>query len=575
MNLKKLEREIRKKTSVSVAVSERYGSILLEGEASDWKQVTEAGYMAARLPHPQVINHISIPNVKNKSFGRPSVESNRLEGSAPDVLIIGGGIIGCAIARELSRYQLDILLIEKEYDVAVHTSSRNDGMIHDGFAPKLGSLKSKYNVLGNKMYDKVGKELDVKVLKNGSLILFDQPFSKPLYFAMKSKAERANVPDTRFMDTKELRSFAPNIHPSMKWAFFLPTAGVTSPYKMTVAYGENAVENGVEIALNTVARSMEQYMGNILRVSTNQGNIFPHLVINAAGICADLVAEMARDEFFTIHPRKGEIALFDKKVSGLFHGILGKPKIFDLNRTSKGGGIIRTADGNLLVGPNNFEVPFREDYSTNRASLKEMLDERLWLIQGLHARDVITYFAGTRAATYKEDFIIQPSQRIKNLIHVAGIQSPGFASAPAIAEDVKEMAIRILGEKIPVKPNPAFNPHRKKTPTPIELTSTERSELIHRNPDYGQIICRCEEISKGEILDALRSPIEVTSIDSIKRRTRAGMGRCQGGFCLPHILEIIHEEKGLHLDQIMKSDQKGQVLIRETKPNPKEEPGDV
>lgn len=566
----KIQNKINKMLSASIECSEKLGSIRLEGKLDNWESVVKAGFIAAKSEYREVINDIQVDGTMPNEYSKPSNTSTELHGKNVDVLIIGGGIIGCSIARELSRYKLDILLIEKEYDVAVHASSRNDGMIHDGFAAKAGSLKSKYNVRGNAMYDEISKELDVKIIKNGSLILFDKPVSKLLYGFMQRKAEKAGVPGTRMMAQKELREFAPFIDKSMDWAFFLPSAGVTSPYKMTVAYAENAIMNGVQISLNTVALSMKKDKANIIGVVTNKGTIKPKIVINAAGVCSDLVAEMANDRFFTIHPRKGEIALLDKKTAQYFHAILGKPKILDFSRKSKGGGIIKTAEDNLLIGPNNFEVWDREDYSTNRESLDEMLNERLWLVNGLKKSDVITYFAGTRAATYKEDFIIERSGRVTNLIHVAGIQSPGFASAPAIAEDVKYMTVQYLRTLDVVEENTDFVKTRK---APIELAQLpfeERSKLIALNPDYGQIVCRCEEISKGEVIDALNSPLEVNTVDGIKRRTRAGMGRCQGGFCLPHIMEIISEVKGLDMSEITKKSETGQIVLSRTKENNEE-----
>ncbi len=561
----KIQKSINKKLGSAIECSERMGSVLLEGIVQNWEQVVEAGFIAAKSPYREVINHLTVPGIDSRSFSKPSTRSKELDGQRPDVLIVGGGIIGCSIARELSRYNLDVLLIEKEYDVAVHTSSRNDGMVHEGFAAKLGSLKSKYNVRGNLLYDQVSKELGVRVIKNGSLILFDQQYTKPLYFAMKAKAEKAGVPGARMMNQRELREYAPNIHESIQWAFFLPTSGVTSPYKMTVAYAENAIANGARISLNTAALSIKRLGPSISEVHTNKGVLHPKVVINAAGVCSDLIAEMAGDGFFTIHPRKGEVALLDKKTSALFQGILGKPKLIDPKRKSKGGGIIRTSEGNLLIGPNNFEIPHREDYTTDAASLDEMLRDRLWLINGLKKSDVITYFAGTRAATYKEDFIIERSSRVENLIHVAGIQSPGFASAPAIAVDVKALAVDYLKTKAPVSQNLTFDPFRTAPPMLADMALPERAELIQQNPDYGTIVCRCEEISKGEIIDALRSPLPVDTVDGIKRRTRAGMGRCQGGFCMPQVMELIRDTKGLDMTEIMKKDEDGRIVFQKTK----------
>lgn len=562
---KKVEQALHKHISQEIFCSLENGAIKLEGMLEDWQDVVKAGQMAAKTPYRGVINRIQTPRNKATDFSKPSEKNQSLDGRKPDVLIIGGGIIGSAMARALTRYQLDILLIEKEYDVAIHTSSRNDGMVHPGFAPKLGSLKSRYNVRGNAMYSKVAQELGVPVMRNGSYILFDKNYLKPAKYYMLNKAEKAGIPGATYMDRKTLLGHIPNVNDAIQWALHLPSAGVTSPYKMTVAYAENAVMNGAEIALNTAALSIEKEGGQILSVTTNKGRIYPKVVINAAGTFADIIADMAGDQFYTIHPRKGEIALLDRKTGKYLNAILGKPTISLHKQKSKGGGLIRTPEGNLLIGPNNYEVEEREDYSTNRGTLEAMLSKQLPLIPALKRSDVITYFAGTRASTYKEDFIIETSNKLGNLVHIAGIQSPGFASAPAIAEEGSRLCLEALGTQMAVKKNPNFNPRRK---PPLDLTAMPleaRAKVIKENPDYGKIVCRCEEISKGEIIEALRSPLPVQSVDGVKRRTRAGMGRCQGGFCMPHVMEIIREEKGIDLDQVTKKDLASPLLVGATK----------
>lgn len=564
-NYREIEKKIQKKISPSIICSEENGAIKLEGLLRYWDNVVKAGQIAAKGPYRGVINKIRIPNSQQDYFSKPTVIGTNLEGKDVDVLVIGAGIIGSSIARELSRYNLKILVIDKEYDVAVHTSSRNDGMIHPGFAAKTGTLKSILNVRGNKMYDQVAEELGVKIKKNGSYILFDQQMTKPAYYYMRSKAEKVGINEYEFLNRERLFKKLPHLNQEMQWGFYLPTAGVTSPYKMTVAYAENAITNGVDFSLNTAAIAINKNLQKISSVNTTQGKVFPKVVINAAGTFTDIIADMAGDRYYTIHPRKGEIALLDKKTGIFLDAILGKPSLSLRARTSKGGGLIKTIEGNLLVGPNHYEVDNREDYSTNRKSLNEMLNKQLRLIPSLKKNDVITYFAGTRASTYKEDFIIERSNSVANLIHVAGIQSPGFASAPAIAEKVKNICVNYLLTQQEVIINRKFNPIRK---APYELASMDmyqRANIIRENPDYGKIICRCEEISKGEILDALRSPLPVDTVDGVKRRTRAGMGRCQSGFCLPHVMEIISEEKKLNLNQIAKKAKESQLVLEETK----------
>ncbi len=564
---KKVEAKIRKKVAPSIECSERYGSIRLEGEVNEWSDVIKAGFIAAKSEYREVINDISLPNDFRNKFSLPKVKSDELAGKKIDVLIIGGGVIGCAIARELSRYDLKTLLIEKEYDVAVHTSSRNDGMIHPGFAAPLGSLKSKFNVKGNAMFEKVATELGNPYKKTGSHILCGKDIPKEVFYPVfKAKAEMAGIPDSGYVGRKELERRIPHIAEDIRWAYYFPSTKITAPYKMTVAFAENAITNGVEFSLETVAMGMEKDGKNILSVKTNKGRVYPKLVINAAGVCTDLVAAMAGDRFYSIHPRKGEIALLDRKKADYLTTVASKPILTKSKKEhSKGGGLVSTVEGNILVGPNAMEVQGREDYLTNMDSLNAMLDRHLATIDGIDKSDVITYFAGTRAATYKEDFIIERSRRVPNLIHVAGIQSPGFASSASISDYVRKLAVKYLLSVMEVKKNPKFNPIRKKPYELRDFDPIKRAEIIRKNPDYGTIICRCEEISKGEIEDALNSPLEVKSIDAIKRRTRSTMGRCQGGFCTPHIMRIIEEVKEIDAKDINKKGRGSNVIYKRTK----------
>lgn len=560
----KLQQQLNKHISKDIQCGEALGSVVLEGELADWQQVVEAGQLAAKTDYRGVINRLHLKEDQSRSFTKPEVISKELENMVVDVLVIGAGIIGSAIARQLSQYQLKVLVIDKEYDVAIHTSSRNDGMIHPGFAAKTGSLKSKYNVRGNAMYDQVAKDLDVPIRQVGSYILMDRQYLKVARSYFSGKCEKVGIEGV-YKDKKALKREIPYLNERIQWGYFFPSTKVTSPYRMTVAYAENAVSNGVEFSLNTVALSMKKQNNRIVSVCTNKGTIHPKVVINAAGTFADIVADMAGDQFFTIHPRKGEVALLDIKQGRYLDTVIGKPDITFKARKSKGGGLVKTLEGNILVGPNNYEVEYREDYSTDRVSLNTMLEKQLPLINHLQKSDVITYFAGTRAATYKEDFIIERSTNVPNMIHVAGIQSPGFASAPAIAKDVEKLCVDYLSSLMAVENNPTFNPIRKAPPDLVHMDPLKRAKLIREHPDYGTIICRCEEISKGEIIDALRRPLPVDSVDGIKRRTRAGMGRCQGGFCLPHVMHIIEAEKHLNPTEVMKKSQDGQIVVEETK----------
>lgn len=564
-SVKAIEHNLKKKVNVSIECREWHRSIILEGEVNSWDKVVNAGYYAAKKGYKGVVNNISVKGLKIPEMNKPKVNNKELHGRKIDVLIIGAGIIGSSIARELSKWNISVLLVDKEYDVAVHTSSRNDGMIHPGIVPHVGSNKSKFNIRGNYLYDKVSKELGVKIDRCGSTILFNNSYTKLVKYYFKRKAEKIGLKEIEFLNKQELLKKEPNLNEDILWGIHLPSAAVTSPYRMTVAYAENAITNGVELSLNTVVNKMNLEKNGIIEVETNKGTIIPRIVINAAGTFSDRIAKMANDQFFSIHPRKGEIALLDKKKGYLFNSIVGKPSISLKDRKSKGGGVVKTVEGNLLIGPNAFDVPFREDYSTNRETLDKLLNDKLSLVNGISKGDVITYFAGTRAATYEEDFIIEKSEYIDNLIHVAGIQSPGVASAPAIAEEVEMLTIDMLNKEIELKKKDNWRPFREPIPNLAHMSLNERTKLIKQNPDYGKIVCRCEEISKGEIVDALKSPIKVDSVDSIKRRVRAGMGRCQGGFCTPLVMEIIRETKNKEMVDISKKGFGSEIVLKETK----------
>lgn len=481
-----------------------------------------------------------------------------------DVLVVGGGVIGCAIARELRRYDLSVILLEKEADVAVHTSSRNDGMVHPGVASKPNTLRTKYNVRGNEMYTELTKELSVPFARIGNLVLCGSKWlMPPMELFFKSRMARLKVEGEK-LTKKRLYEREPNLQGGLAGAMFFPSSGILSPYKLTVALAESAAQNGAQILLETAALGMELENGAITGVVTNRGTLRPRAVVNAAGVFADKVAEMANDRFFSIHPRKGELVILDKKKGGLLHTSLSLVGAQQLKSDTKGGGIMPTIDGNVLVGPDAYEQPWREEYSTNAEHVDAILKKHLPLIKGLGPQDVITYFSGIRAATYEEDFIVEKSRYVKNLIHAAGIQSPGLASAPAIAEDVARMAAEHLAREMEVRPNAAFDPIRKKRPELSGMSFAQKQAVIQKNPDYGVIVCRCEGISRGEIIDAINSPVPALTLDAIKRRVRPGMGRCQGGFCAPLVAGLIAEQMGGGAEAVQKSGGDSPVLLEKT-----------
>ncbi len=565
--LKKVQKALRKKDLGGIECTEVRNCIRLEGEMDSWTDIVKAGKTAAKFGYKGVLNDISLKGFDEPAIRAPKTTDSSLEGIEPDVMIIGGGVIGCSIARELTKYQLNVLLVDKESDVAMQASSRNDGMIHPGIASHPGTLRGEMNVRGNAMYTQICKDLSIPFERWSNLILYsDRFFGFASSFVFAEREKKLGIEGHK-VSLEKLHEIEPNITDKAIGAFEFPSSGVLSPYKLTVAFAENAVENGAKVSLDTIVTGMTVEGGKITAVKTNRGTVRPKAVINAAGTFSDKIAEMADDRFFTIHPRKGHLAILDKKQGPLVQRSMGLIGLSQAFSDTKGGGVMRTIDGNVLVGPDAFEQPYREDFSTKRENVDAMLNKHLPLIKGFSKADVITYFAGVRAATYEEEFIVEGSERVENLIHAAGIQSPGLASAPAIAEDITKITVDRLSKVMEVKKNDSFNPRRRVTPVMAKLSLEEKQAAIAANPDYGIVVCRCEGISRGEIIDAINSPVPATSIDAIKRRVRPGMGRCQGGFCMPLVTGIICEQTGMKPSEVTKSGEGSELLFEKEEVN--------
>lgn len=553
-------------------------SVRLTGHVGTWDHKVTAGYAAAGCGFKGVINDISVEGYPESPMRYPRRMDSTLQRMQYDVAIIGAGVIGCAIARELTRYALSVAVLEKEEDVGVHASSRNDGMIHPGMAPEPGSLKALYNVRGNRMYESVSRELGFAFKRVGSLLLFDSRWKQILVPLIHRRCRQNGVDgEFRYVPPRQVSTLEPNVTPLQRGAFLLPSTGVVSPFEVTTAYAENAAVNGASFFFETVVSGMDitqnesgtDATGNgskrITRIRTNRGIIEVKAVVNAAGAWADGVAEMAGDRFFSIHGRRGVDLILDKRVGTTQSRILSLLTVLGRSGShSKGGGLIPTVDGNLLAGPTASETPRREDYSTSEQELEE-LDRHLGLNTMTRRSDIITYFAGVRAATWEEDFIIERSSRVSNLIHAAGIQSPGLASAPAIASDVADMVAEVLSATRKPVPNPRFDPIRPPRMRPGHLPLHERAKIIERDRAHGRIICRCEQVSEGEIRDALKAPLEPRSLDAIKRRTRAMAGRCHSGFCLPRVMETISKETGIPMCALEKKGEGSFLAVGETK----------
>ena len=586
MNLKRLQRELRK-LDARIVASERDGCVLLEGEVDDYATAFAAGKLAVdKERYLGVLNDIKVKGFEQHEV-LPSSSDSSLEGAECDVLIVGGGVTGCAIARELVRRKLKVLLVEKGPDVASGQSSRNGGVVHVGVNFSKGSQKLRYCVRGNAMYRKLAHELHVPYENKGQVTFARTKAEMLALEYVHRTALEKGVIGTKVMDRDELRRIEPSVPDWSVGGLFMGTGGITSPYLMTIALAENAVENGATVALDTAVLGMEVRDGLVVGVTTNRGTIHPKAVVNAAGVYADVIAQMADDRTFTIHPRVGTNVVMDKKAGWMVNTSMGKtpftltPKqleeipadlfsqakamVASASSHTKGIALIHTVDGNMLVGPNADEVPDREDTSTSREVVERILQSQQEVQPAVSASDIIAYFTGVRSPTYEEDFVVRPGIRTHNVFEAAGIQSPGLTAAPAIAVDIAGWVCDYLSDVMDVEENADFDPVRHAAPVLSELSYEERDQLIRENPDYGEIVCRCEEISKGEILDALRSPLPVYTVDAVKRRVRPGMGRCQGAFCLPTVMRIIADEVGISFEDVVKGDSRSYIVHGPTK----------
>jgi len=467
-----------------------------------------------------------------------------------DVAIIGAGVIGSAIARELSRYQANICVIEREEDVCNGTSKANSAIIHAGFDAKPGSLKAKLNVRGNEMMDSLSKDLDIPFTRNGSLVVCTKDQDRSGLDDLLEKAALNGVPGCKILEREELIKMEPNLSDDVTCALYAPTGGIVCPFHMTMAFAENACMNGVSFFLNTkvtdIQKSGEGYTIKTLHTDSNAEEIFEaKVVINAAGVYADELNNMVSENKLHITARKGEYCLLDKDAgTHVSHTIFQLP-----SKMGKGVLVSPTVHGNLLVGPTALDVEDKEALNTTGEGLGSLAATSALSVKNVPMRQVITSFAGLRAHEDGNDFVIGEATDAKGFINAAGIESPGLSSAPAIGEMIAEIAKDILG----LTEKEEFIATRKGILHPETLSLEKRNALIKDCPAYGNIICRCEMISEGEILDAIHRPLGARSLDGVKRRTRAGMGRCQSGFCSPRTMEILERELSMNMYDVSKN----------------------
>ena len=483
-----------------------------------------------------------------------------------DVVIVGGGVIGTAIARELSRFNINIILIEKEDDVAMGTSKGNSGIIHAGYNADFETLKGQLNIKSNPRFDKLCHDLKVRFKRIGSLVVGFTEEDLGKLKGLKENGENNGLKNLEIIRGSKLFELEPNLNPQAKYALYAPSAGIISPYKFTIALADNAVINGVKVLLETEAKDIRIEEKQVCGIATNRGLIETRVIINAAGLYADEIAKTAGDSF-KISPLKGEYQLFDKQWGNLVNHIL-----FPIpTKLSKGILVAPTVHGNLLIGPNSCRVKEKDNLSTTKAGIKEVYAGATKLIPHLPHQDLINSFAGLRSDIEgRDDFIIKASKKIRGFINVAGIESPGLSSAPAIAEMVSNILKDVAQEISPQLELNYKDDFIETLPEQPRFTDyinkmEEWQEIVEKDADYGEIICRCEKVSKGEVLRAIYQPVPARSLDAIKRRVRAGMGRCQGGFCSPKVLKILSEELKIFPLRITKKGPGSEFLKTKTK----------
>lgn len=453
-----------------------------------------------------------------------------------DVLVIGAGVTGALIARNLARYELKVALLDKENDVGNLTSNANSAIVHSGYDPVPGTNKAKFNVAGNPMFDQICDELDVRFNRVGSLTvaLYDEQL--PLLQDLAKRSEENGVP-VKILTAEEVKKMEPNINPCVKGALFAPTAGIVDVFNFVVHAVENAVDNGVELFLNQEVTNIEKD-GEYYVVTTKKDKFMAKVVINAAGCFADKIASMVEPIDWKITPRKGEYFVLDHYKEGLVNHV-----IFPLP-SEKGKGILvtMTTSGNYLVGPSSEPSNEPDDYTTDQPTLANVRKQASDMVPAIPFNQVIRVFAGLRPTCTRHDFVIEYAKKDKHFINVGGIESPGFVSSPAIGEYVVEQLVKPL---LSMKEKANFNPRVRKYHRLYDAMKENDYSFINQHEEYGQIICNCEKVTLGEILDVLSRSCPPHSVKALKRRTRAGYGRCQGGFCQPRVVMLLAKHYGV------------------------------
>lgn len=547
--------------------------LTLEGDCESWAQVVKVGHKAAKQPGvANVVNRLTVagqaaPKKDRSAALRQGLRAGQV--ADVDVLVIGAGVTGCGIARQLAKYKLDILVVDEADDVATGATKANNGNIHPGHAVKPGTLKARLNVEGNRLYTQWAEELGFELQRCGAMGFITNPLLRVALRYSYNRAVKNGVDGVEIVSGERACQLEPGLARGgfagkVKAALWLPSMGLVEPYKVVVALAENAAQNGVRFWLNCPVADILTENGQVQGAVTGRGVVRAKCVINCAGVYADEISAMAGDECYTIHPRKGVIAILDKNARPEYdslceHVSLETVKMTLMNTQSKGGGMCRTPEWNVLMGPSAVEISDKEDLSVTPGELAYAMGRG---DDSVGYGDIIRFFAGNRPADYTEDFVIGMSDITKGFINVGAIQSPGLAAAPAIARMVEG----IVADYMPLQKDESWNPIRQREPEFRHMSREEQDALIQTDPAFGKIICRCESITEGEILQAIRSPVPPASVDAVKRRTRAGMGRCQGGFCQPRVLELLARECRERWTDVTLKGAGTEILLRDNRP---------
>jgi len=474
-----------------------------------------------------------------------------------EVAIIGAGVIGTLIARELSRFKADVALLDKSNDVAGGSTKANSGIIHAGYDAEPGTSKARFNILGNPLFDVLCEQLDVRFDRIGSLVVAFSRSERETVEQLYRRGIQNGVAGLRIIEREELLSLEPNLDEAAVCALHAPQAGIVDPWEIAVAAAENAADNGVEVIFNFPVEAIERDNG-WFRLIGPAGEIRARRLINCAGVFADRIHEMVSPPSFSIIARKGQYFVLDKAAGQLVNHVIFQCP----TRAGKGVLVTRSVHGNLLVGPDAQEIEDREDLATTRERLDFVRRSAGKISKRIPFGEVIRSFSGLRATPNTKDFIIQECEEVPGFFDAAGIESPGLTAAPAIARYLRELLAEVVGG---LEERKGFDPRRRRVIRFMDLPEGRKNELIRKDPRFGRIICRCEQVTEGEIVDAIHRKVGARTLDGVKKRVRPGMGRCQGGFCGPQVLEILARELGKDATAIVKNEVDSYILTGATK----------